>query len=68
MPCGSICPASDALCIAGFKNRLAPVAADPGNYPGVGSPGQGVRWEGRRKRGRMSSITKMENIRSISGA
>ena len=26
MPCGSTCPASDALCIAGFKNRLAPVA------------------------------------------
>ena len=23
------------------------MAADPGNYPGVGSPGQGVRWEGR---------------------
>ena len=23
------------------------MAADPGNYPAVGSPGQGVRWEGR---------------------
>ena len=36
------------------------MAADPGNYPGVGSPGQGVRWEGRltEKKERMSSITK----------
>ena len=41
------------------------MAADPGNYPGVGSPGQGVRWEGRLTE---KKERKKENIRSISGA
>ena len=34
MPCGPICPASDALCIAGL--RATAHAADPWSVPGVG--------------------------------
>ena len=36
MPCGPICPASDALCIAGFKLLLlttSPQADQLGTYP-----------------------------------